>query len=92
MDVGAEHVPGGLPVPAQQRRAGEADEDRAGQPAFHLPVHLAALAAVALVDKYVEIPVHRRPGPVQVGRVELVQQGAEQPWRGRGQLVDQLGP
>jgi len=92
VDVGAEHVPGGLPVPAQQRRAGEADEDRAGQPAFHLPVHVAALAAVTLVDKHVETAVHRRPGAVQVGRVELVQQGAEQARRGRAQPGDQLGP
>ena len=56
VDVGAEDVPRHLLVLAQERRAGEADEDRALQPALHLLVHVAALGAVALVHEHVEAP------------------------------------
>ena len=56
VDVGAEDVPRHQLVLAQERRAGEADEDRALQPALHLLVHVAALGAVALVHEHVEAP------------------------------------
>ena len=59
VDVGAEDVPRHQLVLAQERRAGEADEDRALQPALHLLVHVAALGAVALVHEHVEAPAAR---------------------------------
>ena len=82
VDVGAEDVPRHLLVLAQQRRAGEADEDRVLQPALHLLVHVAALGAVAFVHEHVEPAVHGRRRPFQVGGIELVDQRAQQPGRG----------
>ena len=72
VDVGAEDIPRHLLVLAQERRAGEADEDRALQPALHLLVHVAALGAVAFVHEHVEPAVHGRRRAFQVGGVELV--------------------
>ena len=92
VDVGAEYVPRHLLVLAQERRAGEADEDRALQPALHLPVHVAALRAVALVHEHVEAPVHRRRLALQVGGVELVDQRAQEARRGRAELLHELRP
>ena len=54
VDVGAKDVLRRLLVFAQERRAGEADEDRVLQPALHLFVHVAALRAVAFVHEHVE--------------------------------------
>ena len=92
VDVRAEDLARGLLVPAQQRRAGEADEDGILQPALHLLVHVAALGAVALIHEDVEAPVDRRRVALQVGRVELVDQRAQQARRGRAQLLDELPP
>ena len=92
VDVGAEDVPRHPLVLAQERRAGEADEDRALQPALHLPVHVAALGAVALVHEHVEAPADRRRIALQVGHVELVDQRAQQARRGRSELLDELRP
>ena len=92
VDVGAEDVPRHLLVLAQERRAGEADEDRALQPALHLLVHVAALGAVALVHEDVEAAVHGRRRALQVGRVELVDQRAQQARRGRAELLARTPP
>ena len=56
VDVGAENIlrPQLGRVLFQQRRAGEADEDRVLQPALHLLVHVAALGAVAFIHEDVE--------------------------------------
>ena len=51
VDVAAEDFEAGLLVLLEQRRAGEADEDRVGQHRLHHAVQLAALGAVALVDE-----------------------------------------
>ena len=89
VDIGAKNLARGLLVLAQQRRAGEADKDGAGQPALHLLVHVAALGAVAFVHKDIEAAVHLRRGTLEV-RLELVDQRAEHP-RGPGaQLLDKL--
>ena len=92
VDVGAEDVARHLLVLAQQRRAGEADEDRALQPALHLLVHVAALGAVALVHEHVEAPADRRRLALEVGRVELVDQRAQQARRGRAELLARTPP
>ena len=92
VDVGAEDVARRLLVLAQQRRAGEADEDRALQPALHLLVHVAALGAVALVHEHVEAAVNRRRRALEVGRVELVDQRAQQPRRGGAELLRRTPP
>ena len=92
VDVGAEDVAGGLLVLAQQRRAGEADEDRVLQPALHLLVHVAALGAVAFIHEDVEAAVDRRRRAFEVGGIELVDQRAQQPGRGGAELCDKLRP
>ena len=90
MDVGAEHVARHLLVFAQQRRAGEADEHRALQPALHLLVHVAALGAVAFVHEHVKAPLHPGRRPFQVGRVKLVDQRAQQARRCRPEFVHKV--
>ena len=50
---------GGL-VGLEQRRAGEADEHRAGQQLLHGVVHLAGLGAVGLVDEDEEVALGAR--------------------------------
>ena len=91
MDVGAKDLARGLAVLAQERRAGEADEDRSFEPALHLLVHVAALGAVALVHE--DIEASRDPGrwPRQVGRLELVDQRADEARRRRAQPALALG-
>src|ERR1035438_266637 len=76
----------------QQRRAGEADEDRVFQPALHLLVHIATLGAVAFIHEHVKSPVDWRRRTVEIGGVELVDQRAEQPGSGGSELGDELGP
>jgi hypothetical protein len=92
VDVGAEDVARHLLVLAQQRRAGEADEDGALQPALHLLVHVAALGAVAFVHEDVEAahaPAAARA--LQVGRRTCGSaRTAGAAWR--PQLLDQLRP
>lgn len=83
VDVGAEHIARHQLVLAQQWRAGEADEDGARQPALHLLVHVAALGAVAFVHEHVEAALHGGWLALQVGRVELVDQRAQQARIGR---------
>ena len=51
VDVAAEDFQAGLRVLLEQRRAGEADEDRVGHHRLHHAVQLAALRAVALVHE-----------------------------------------
>ncbi len=92
VDVGAEDVARHQLVFAQERRAGEADEDRALQPALHLLVHVAALGAVALVHEHVEAALNGRRRAFQVGRVELVDERAQQARRGRPELLHELRP
>ena len=82
MDVGAENLAGGLLVFAQQRRAGETDEDGVLQPPLHLLVHVAALRAVTFIDEDVNTAHHPRRLALQVGRIKLVDQRAHQAWRG----------
>ncbi|MNV93772.1 hypothetical protein D3C71_1885010 [compost metagenome] len=78
MDIRAEHFAGGLPILAQQRCAGEAYEDGVGQPALHLLVHVAALGAVAFVHEYIETPMDGRWLALEIGRIEFVDQRAQQ--------------
>ena len=68
-----------LLVLAQERRAGEADEDRVLQPALHLLVHVAALGAVTFIHEDVEPAVDWRRRTLKVGGVELMDQRAQQP-------------
>jgi hypothetical protein len=75
VDIGAEDLAGGLLVPAQERRAGEADEDGVLQPALHLLVHVAALGPVAFIHKDVETSAHRRGLALEI-EIELVDQRA----------------
>ncbi|MCY1360827.1 hypothetical protein D9M69_474720 [compost metagenome] len=77
VDVGAEHVSRHLLVFTQQGRAGKTDEDRPFQPALHLFIHVAALSAVAFIDKDVEAAMDTGRFALQVGGVEFVDQGAE---------------
>ena len=91
VDVGAEHVPRHRLVLAQERGAGEADEDRAFQPALHLPIHVAALGTVAFIHEDIKATMHGRAGAFQVGHVELVDQRAQQARRGRREFVDEVG-
>jgi len=76
VDVGAEDVPRHQLVAAKERGAGEADEDRALQPALHLLVHISALCAMALVHEDVEAALHGWGWTFQVGHVELVDERA----------------
>ena len=55
MDVAAKHLDAFLLVRFEQRRAGKADEHRAWQQRRHGLVQVAALGAVALVHKYIEV-------------------------------------
>ena len=89
VDEGTEDFAGGFPILSQQRRAGEADEDPALQPAFHLLVHSSTLGAVALVHKDVETSLDQRRSPGEV-QVELVDQRAHQPGLGSDQLALEL--
>ena len=90
MNVSAEDLARGLPVLPQQRGAGEADEDRALEPALHLLVHVAALGAVALVHEHVEAAGDARGRPRKLRRVELVDQRADQARRRRAQPAHEL--
>ena len=92
VDVGAEDVARHLLVLAQERRAGEADEDRVLQPALHLLVHVAALGAVAFVHEHVEPAVDGRRRALEVGGVELVDQRAQQAGRGGPELRRRTPP
>jgi len=65
----------------------EADKDRVRQPALHLCVHVAVLRAVAFVHKHIEPAMDQRRLALEIGGVELVNQGANQP----GQRVSKLG-
>ena len=51
VDEAAEGLDAGRLVGLEQRRAGEADEHRAGKELLHGVVHLAGLGAVSLVDE-----------------------------------------
>ena len=55
VDEAAERLEAGGLVGLEQRRAGEADEHRAGQQLLHGVVHLAGLRAVRLVDEDEEV-------------------------------------
>ena len=57
VDVAAKHLDALLLVGLQQRRAGEADEQRVGQDGLHRLVQFAGLGAVAFVHEHVEIAV-----------------------------------
>ena len=92
MDIGAEHIAGGLLVLAQQRRAGEAEEKGIGQPALHLLVHVAALSAVALVHEYVETSMNRGRLALEIGRIELVDKCTQQAWHGGSKLLHEVRP
>ena len=92
VDIGAKHIARHLFVFAQQGRAGKADEDGSFQPALHLLVHVAALAAVAFVHKHVHAAMHRRRRAIQVRRVNLVEQRTHQPCGGGAQLLHKLCP
>ena len=89
MNEGAEDFAGRFSVLAEQRRAGEADEDPAFQPALHLFVHAATLGPVALVHEDVEATLDPRWGPGEV-EVELMDQRAHQPRLGGDQLALEL--
>ena len=97
VDVAAEDLQAGLPVLLEQRRAGEADEDRVGHHGLHHAVQLAALGAVALVHKDEDL-AHGRAGLglqlldegveiVHVLAAELVDQRAQQARRGLAELA-----
>ena len=94
MDVGSENVLRSQlgRVLFQQRRAGEADEDRVLQPALHLLVHVAALGAVTFVHEDVKAAMHRWRRAVEVGGIELVQERAEEPGRGGPEFGNKFRP
>ena len=92
VDVGTENVSGCLLVLAQQRRAGEADEDGVLHPTFHLPVHVTTLGAVAFIHKHVEAPMNGRRRTFEIGRIELVDERAQQPGRRGTEFCDELRP
>src|SRR6266516_3331870 len=52
VDVAAEDFEAGLCVLRKQRCSGKADENRVGHHRLHHTVQLAALRAMALIDKY----------------------------------------
>ena len=84
VDVAAEDLQAGLPVLLEQRRAGEADEDRIGHHRLHHAVQLAALGAVALVHKDEHL-AHGRAGL----RLQLLDEGVEIVHILAAELVDQ---
>jgi len=102
VDVGAEDIPCHQLVLAQERRAGEADEDCALHPALHLLVHVAALGAVAFVHEYVKTAGYRRPAAFEsfyyplihvltlLLGTELVDKGTKQARAGCGQFRHEL--
>src|SRR5690242_1360816 len=92
VDIGAEDIARHLLVFAQQRRAGEADKDRMTQPALHLLVHVAALRAVAFIDKYVKLAMHRRWLALQVRGIEFMNERTQQPGRRVAELAHELSP
>jgi hypothetical protein len=55
VDVAPEDLDALLLVGLEQRRAGEPDEDRAGQDGLHGLVQVAGLGAVALVDEHEQV-------------------------------------
>ena len=55
VDVAAEHLDAFLLVRLEQRRAGEADEQRIGQQRLHGLVQFARLGAVALIDEHMNV-------------------------------------
>ena len=100
VDVAAEDFQAGLLVLLEQRRAGEADEDRVGHHRLHHAVQLAALRAVALVHEDEHL-AHRLAGlglqlldegveVVHVLAAELVHQRAEQARLGLAELAHQV--
>ena len=84
VDVAAEHFEAGLLVLLEQRRAGEADEHRAGQHRLHRLVQLAALGAVALVHEDEQL-AHGRAGLL----LQLLDEGVEIIHALPAELVDQ---
>ena len=92
VDVRAEDVARERLIRAQQRRAGEADEDGPFQPPLHLFVERSALRTMTLIHEHVKRAVPRRGRPLQVLRIELVQQRAHHARRGSRQLTDELRP
>ena len=71
VDIGTEHLTGGLSVFAQQRGTGKADEYGVLHPPLHLFVHIATLGPVAFIDKDVKTPMNRRRVTLKV-KIELV--------------------
>jgi hypothetical protein len=61
MDIAAKDLHAGLPCLLQQRRAGKADKDCIGHHGLHHAVQLAALGAVAFIDKDKDL-AHRAAG------------------------------
>ena len=102
MDVAAEDFEAGLLVLLQERRAGEADEDRAGHERLHRAVQLAALRAVALVHEDEQLAhglaglrgqfLDERVEIVHALPPELVHQRAEQARLGLAELAHQVAP
>ena len=106
VDIGAEHFEAGLLVRFQQRRAGETDEHRIRQDRLHRLVQIAALRAVAFIDKDVHIALGTKilrqrlthlfdvAADISVRlflAAEFVDQRAQQPGRRIVQLRDQVG-
>ena len=90
VDVGTKHIVGSLAVLSKQGSAGKADEYGAGQPALHLVVHVAALGTVAFIHQHIEVALRVGRRALQVGRVELVDECAQQTRRWGFQLANQL--
>ena len=94
VDIGSEKVLRAQTgrIPLEKWRAGEANEQGIHQPSLHLPVHVATLAAMALIHEHIETATDRWRRALQVCGIELMQQGAENSGSGGAELGHQLIP
>ena len=75
MDVGTKNLTSGLLVLPQQGCTSETDENVICQPSLHLLVHIAALGAVAFINKNIEASLNRWRIACEIG-IEFMDEGA----------------